>query len=514
MLIDPIAIHYSGAVAHTIVESPDQAKFINRFKRLLVSVGWTLISSIPATATVGFPLGTPITDGVSVFPLTPIGPNAFPGFLSVGDVWFTAYDPFKQTPVPGLDGGLFFELDTTFAGTLTNLVNAITSGTTFNASLITISSVSYQILLEAKVGGPDFNFVMMQSAFGGFLAGPARSSGGGYELESSGDEGAAVYRVTAKNADPNGAGVNYLGGNLLFDFNLNGSHFGAQILDATQGTLGFMGELGVGAVAQYTLIANGHGFAIFDEPHDTTTHQFRSISLFAMAPYFPGSEVPPTEHFTSAYAVFVVSPNQIGGSPSWNNQYMASTVMCLDGAPFTRSGWNASARLLAYRSPSTDGLLTPSDVPITIGCYVMFGNTITSDGWIVGKLFDCALVSDYVATGAIIDDRKFLAIGSVSDAAMTKCTFLMACGEEFADVPPVPLPPPPPPTPSPAKAGTVNLFGDGVTWVSGDVFTSDMEGHSITIGGDSYIVLTFIDSTHLTLDKAKTIASGTAYTTP
>ncbi len=86
MLIDPIAIHYSGAVAHTIVESPDQAKFINRFKRLLVSVGWTLISSIPATATVGFPLGTPITDGVSVFPLTPIGPNAFPGFLSVGDV--------------------------------------------------------------------------------------------------------------------------------------------------------------------------------------------------------------------------------------------------------------------------------------------------------------------------------------------------------------------------------------------------------------------------------------------
>ena len=146
---------------------------------------------------------------------------------------------------------------------------------------------------------------------------------------------------------------------------------------------------------------------------------------------------------------------------------------------------------------------------------MLFGNTITSDGWIDGKLFDCALVSDYVATGAIIDDRKFLAIGSVDGSGhTTKCTFLMACGEEFADTPETPLPPPPPPTTSPPKAGTVNLFGDGVTWVSGDVFTSDMEGHSITIGGDSYIVLAFIDSTHLTLDKAKTIASGTAYTTP
>src|SRR6185369_17123751 len=128
----------------------------------------------------------------------------------------------------------------------------------------------------------------------------------------------------------------------------------------------------------------------------------RAISIFAMAPYFPGSEVPPTETFVPAYAVFVASANQIGGSPSWNNQYMASTIMCLDGAPFTRSGFNGSARLLTYRSPSTSGLLTPSDVPITIGCYVMFGTSITSDGWIVGKLFDCALVSDYVDVGAII----------------------------------------------------------------------------------------------------------------
>jgi hypothetical protein len=330
-------------------------------------------------------------------------------------------------------------------------------------------------------------------------------------LESA--PGASIYRVKVTNADSGGAIDNYLAGNLLFDFALNGHHFTMQLLDGQQGTKGFMGELGVGGVGQYTIIANPHGFAIFDAPRDTTHHQFRTISLFAMAPYIPGTEVPPTEHFVDAYAVIVIGPNQIGGSPSWNDPYMGATVMCLDGAPFTSYGFNASARLLAYRSPGPP-LLTPKNVPITIGCYVMFGSSMTSNGWIVGKLWDCALVSDFVDTGAIINDRKFLVLGgSDGSGGLTQCTLLMACGEEFADEPLVPLPPPPPPVGT-AKAGTVNLFGDGVTWLSGDLFTTDMEGHSITIGGESYVVLAFIDSTHLTLTQAKTIASGAAYSAP
>jgi len=168
---------------------------------------------------------------------------------------------------------------------------------------------------------------------------------------------------------------------------------------------------------------------------------------------------------------------------------------------------------VAYRSPGPP-LLTPKNVPITIGCYVMFGSSMTSNGWIVGKLWDCALVSDFVDTGAIINDRKFLVLGgSDGSGGLTQCTLLMACGEEFADEPLVPLPPPPPPVGT-AKTGTVNLFGDGVTWLTGDLFTAYMEGHSITIGGESYLVLAFIDSTHLTLTQAKTIASGATYSAP
>lgn len=507
MLIDTLSVHYSGSVANTTITNPTTRRFIHAWRGLLTSVGWTEIAGLFATGSVTFPLGAPISAGATVLPKAVVGCNAYPGFVAIGDYAFTLYDPYTETPAT-VTACAMVEMGLTYSQTLQNVADAITATTPWDAVLTSNSSVSFTINLTAKTAGPDWNYIDIRSS--GFASGAGRTSGGGYLLESSGDNGAAVYQCAVTNANDGGAMDNYLAGNLLFDFTLNGQHMRYQLLDASQGTKGFMGSLGVGAVDAYTIIANPYGFAVFDQPRNVTTHQFRAISLFAMAPYFPGSEVPPPEVFVNAYAVFIIGPNQIGGPPSWNNPYMAPSVMCLDGTPFTASRFNASARLLAYRSP-TYPLLTPHNVPIEIGAYVQFGDTISSDGWVVGKLWDCALVSDHVATGAIIQGKQFLTLGYSNGASgYTVCTLLMASGTAIIPEPDVAPPPPPPPS----KSGMVNLFGDGVTRLTGDAFTTDMVGHSITIAGESYLVLSFTDADHITLTTAKTIASGATYTAP
>lgn len=510
MLIDTVSVHYSGSVANTTITNPSQDRFINAWAGLLKSVGWTQVAALHASASVVFPLGAPITAGVTVLPLTVVGCAAYPGSFAIGDQSFTFYDPFTEIPGPGLTC-IMVEMDTTFAGTLANLVTAINASTPWFATLTQNTPVNFTLSLTALAGGPEFNYVTVQSS--GWTTGNDRSSGGGYHLRSAADSDSAVYDCAVTNANAGGAGVNYLAGNIKFDFTINGTHLGYQLLDATQGTLGFMGSLGVGAVPAYTIVANPYGFAVFDIPRNTTTAQFRAVSLFAMAPYFPTSEsVPESENFIVAYAVFIVGPNQIGGAPSWNNFYMSPSVMCLDSTPFTTSSFNPSARLLSYRSPTTR-LLTPHGIPINIGAYVQFGSTTgnASPAWVVGKLWDCALISDYVATGAVIDDKQFMVLGgSDGSDGQSLVTLLMCSGTAIIPEPDIPPPSPPPPP----KSGTVNLFGDGVTWVSGDKFTAGMVGQGITIAGESYIVLTFTDDEHLVLTTAKTIASGATYSAP
>ena len=107
-------------------------------------------------------------------------------------------------------------------------------------------------------------------------------------------------------------------------------------------------------------------------------------------------------------------------------------------------------------------------------------------------------MTDYVAADAIIDGRQFLAFGG-SDGSVgtyTVCTVMMAAAAPAGST----------------RTGTVNLFGDGVTWVSGDLFDPLMVGAPITIGGTSYIVKSVTDTTHLVLTTALSIAAGVTYT--
>jgi len=495
MLIDTLSIQYSGNVGSTRLGNPSQERFINTWSQLLLNHGWTQIEALHATVSANFPLGAPITAGVLTLPLITVNCSPFPGSLSIGSQWFSFYDPFLQQP--GVGGCIFVPEGLTYAESLGNLVAAINANTPWFATLVQNTSVNFTINMEALAGGAEFNFVYVMS--NGLTTGTSRSSGGGYVLRSSGGSNSAVYDCACYNADTHGANDNYLSGNIVFTFTINGSNVTTNILDATQGTLGFMGGIGVGAVPFYTIIANPYGFAVFDDPWDVTTHNLRTISVFAMAPYFPAIEtVPPSENFVPAYAVFVVAPNQVGGAPSWNNFFMAPDVMCLDAAPFVTNGFNPSARLLAYRSPD-QALFTSQAVMFHYGVYVQFGQQTgnTSPAWVVGKLWDVCLATDYIGESAVIDGRNFLAMGG-SDGTTpgyTVCTVLMAAGAPEGTT----------------RTGTVNLFGDGVTWVSGQKFTADMVGAPITIGGTSYIVKSFTDDTHITLTTALTIGSGLTY---
>jgi hypothetical protein len=104
--------------------------------------------------------------------------------------------------------------------------------------------------------------------------------------------------------------------------------------------------------------------------------------------------------------------------------------MSLDAPPFQHVDKNPAARALGYQSLSNP-LLTVYGVPMFYGPYVQFGSgdANTDPAWVVGKLWDCAIVTDYVAAGAGLDGEDFLAIGgSDGSGPQTVGTFLMDAG--------------------------------------------------------------------------------------
>ncbi len=63
-----------------------------------------------------------------------------------------------------------------------------------------------------------------------------------------------------------------------------------------------------------------------------------------------------------------------------------------------------------------------------------------------------------------------------------------------------------------AFAGTVNTFGYGVTWISGDKFTPDMVNKNITINAVVYVVNLFLDEEHIYLTTSGAgVQVGVAY---
>lgn len=423
MLIDTFEIIHSGRAHSEVVIDPDQERLIVSWSNLLESCGWTTTDTISAVGSVTYPLGAPVTAGVDIIPKTVVGCNTPPGILTIGNQEYSLYDPFVQIPGSTTDCH-FVEMGLTAADTLGNLVDAINTDAVWFAVLVHVTGVNYRIDVTATTGGPLFNEIKMD---GNIITGSTITYGGGYRMVSANDTSSTQFAVTLTCANRGGAGDDYLNGLLKFDFEINGTVKTFQLLNNLQGTKGFFGALGVGAVLQYTITACPYGFAIFDLPHDTNPSSFRTISLFCMAPYFPTTDVPDSETFVPGYAVFVIGPNQIGGSPEWHN---GPSTMALDDNAFDTFSSNPTARLLSLRAPLFP-LYTIFGVPIFLCPYVMFGSRPTNSdhAWVVGKLWDCALVTDYVAEGADLDGKDFLAIGhSDGSGAKTFVTFMMDAG--------------------------------------------------------------------------------------
>jgi hypothetical protein len=63
-------------------------------------------------------------------------------------------------------------------------------------------------------------------------------------------------------------------------------------------------------------------------------------------------------------------------------------------------------------------------------------------------------------------------------------------------------------------AGTANVFGPGMTWLSGNKFNLGMEGNTIYVNDAPFVVLTVTDSEHLILTTSVGLVTGASWRTP
>lgn len=476
MLIDPLAIKFSPARSYKVVHA-DQYSVIQGLYDSMTATGWTLTAALFPTCTITYDLGYPTVSGVQVsFPKRDVG-CSFSGFITVGSLSFTLYDPFNEQPVPGSPCA-FIPMATTMIQGLQNAADVITGATTFNASVVDLGSSRFTLNLAGKSAGPLLNFVVI-SGDGRFgtASDANRSVGGGYQMTSA--PGASQYSVamTARRAV----------GNLLFQFALFGSS------GATYALLQ-LGETTAGP-ATYSMSVNGYGFALFDGI-DTLSVPSWAVSLFAMAPYVPAADpqVPPNEIFTGAYSVFILGPRSYRYQTFW---YGPAISTCLDADANTYSNTGGWPRVLAFRAPTVP-LTTPSGVPLVIGAYVQFGQGPSSGANIIGKLWDMAIVHAQVDGTQVINGQRFLPIASMGGGSAQTASTLMMC------IPPA----------NEHTSGRCNLLGGVAYLLSGSAWSSDMVGGPITINSVPYVVTEFTDPATISVNGDTVFVGDVSWSVP
>lgn len=397
MLIDPQTIPFSRDGTGVSNGLDDQLSLIEGMASLLPSLGWTLTNNYFPASVIGYPLGAPVTAGVSA-PLIPVGCNPFP-FLNLDGINFTLFDPFTEAPPPA-PACVFVALDTTAAGTLGNLATAIGNTGNWSGAVTPNGSGGFDLTITATTPGASLNYatIIPDGAWG---AGPGFADGGGYEFQSSGVNTATVYKVkvTARGI------FNPSSGNFTqpihFDFTINSQVGTEYILDSGNNN--------------YSLYANGYGFAILDPGNLGAT------SIFCQAPFIPSD---PPGYSPSSYAMFVVGPpgTQFTQGTFWGP---GTHTTALDSNPSTFSSAGPFPRALALRSPGP-ALDTPDDMPIVYPAWVMFGAGPTGHAYVVGQLWDCLIVNDFVP-GMTFQGKKFKMIASTDGSGATTKSTLMFC---------------------------------------------------------------------------------------
>jgi len=480
-LIDPLEILYSNARA-TKSFAGDTDSFINGVKKCLVSVGWTLTESIPSTGFIVYPFGAPTAAGPETFPKHIVGCPATP-FLGVGGVQFSLFNPYSETPAVG--GSCFMvPAGDTPISTLSNLASAVTLNTPFNAS-VTAQSPSYFIMtFTAKIGGPDFDGVFIDG--NGRWATLAATQGGGFVLTSKFDPEITQYKVTL-------TAIPSTYGNISVKFTVGGGDGLITLTD--QGT--------------YTIVANGYGFFLRNSLGEGN-YPFTNYSLFVMAPKMPAAE----NFDPNTTSLFILGPRTFKNFTFYSSSG-GPEITALDTVPGYHSNVSEWPKLLAYRNPGTP-LTAANGKPIVHAAYISFGKLNSGVSHIIGKLPDCAVFSGTLTPygETEIEGQIYVVVSSQDGGNSNTASSLLMLA-------PLPAPDPVPPTPDPIypatqpqnRNGTCNIFGVGVTALSGN-FTGLATQSPITIDGIPYFILSVEDATHLTLTTATVVKEGVVWTVP
>lgn len=259
---------------------------------------------------------------------------------------------------------VFFAWGLSAFESLTNLTNSITANSPYDA-ILTGSGPGYEIAITAKVAGPEFNLLPIEGD-GSWNAGGS-AYGGGFEFESAGP--ASVYKVKITGT-PRGFGDDYP--RVSFDFTLFDVPCPTRIVQPLRDEV-------------FTILANPHGFAIYAR---SDTHFLKATSLLAMAPAIPSG-------WTTPYAVFIIGAGRFRNSlTTWDD-----CTCALDGVPNTWAS-GAHPRPICLRSAGTLPMLTLAGVPWQQSPLIMYGRNQIDTPTIVGMMWDCIVISDYIPQGS------------------------------------------------------------------------------------------------------------------
>src|SRR6266702_2092114 len=176
MPTETLLVKFSTVRAYKTVAT-GQASVINAFKTVLTKTHWNN-TRIKATGTATFPFFVATVDGGTSLPKRAVGCGNT--YISVGAANFVLYDSGREIPIVS-DACIFVAMGTTQTSTLDNLVTAIDFSTQFNVTYASRApSPGYIMNFEAKLGGPDTNYVVI--GVDGRWGFGSNTDGGGYEF--------------------------------------------------------------------------------------------------------------------------------------------------------------------------------------------------------------------------------------------------------------------------------------------------------------------------------------------
>jgi hypothetical protein len=275
-------------------------------------------------------------------------------------------------------------------------------------------------------------------------------------------------------------------------------------------------QIGAPNPGPYRMVANPYSFGLWDDSEDASfAPGWRHCSLFAAAPY-----IPTEDGFTSARAAFVVG-HPMRGALSYGS---SDSTVVLDGAParmYYSGKGGGYVRVLATRSGGGPPLTTPAGRALITNAWVMHGKSAGASPRVVGKLWDCAVVNDYV-DGIEIDGKQYRRVShQTGSGGQTQCSLVFCVPTSL---------PPGQQIDDPAGTAELKLYYAAtvtstasvaglvtLTRVSGVHFNVSMVGGTWVEGFSSLPITSYIDEDHIVIERTQLVdlpeTAGAVWTT-